>query len=179
MLAFERTGTGASSLIFVHGFGCAREDWRAQVKCFSDEHDCLAVDLPAFGRSQPFTSEISMSAFADAIREVMDNEGIEQAVLFGHSMGCRPIVELSIAAPDRVAGLVLVDPGRASVNYETSKAQFIALIEERGYPHHARTMPALIIHTLKNTYECSTVHGIPCTVTQRSRGARQSRGSVQ
>jgi len=140
MLAFERIGTGAPSLIFVHGFGCAREDWRAQVKRFSDEHDCLAVDLPGFGQSKPFTSEISMSAFADAIREVMDNEGIEQAVLFGHSMGCRPIVELSIAAPDRVAGLVLVDPGRASVNYEASKAQFIALIEERGFPNHARAM---------------------------------------
>jgi pimeloyl-ACP methyl ester carboxylesterase len=94
MLAFERTGTGAPSLIFVHGFGCAREDWRAQVERFSDEYDCLAVDLPGFGQSRPLTSKISMSAFADAIREVMDSEGIEQAVLFGHSMGCRLIVEL-------------------------------------------------------------------------------------
>ena len=140
MLAFERCGIGTPSLLFVHGFGCAREDWWAQVEQFSGEYDCVAVDLPGFGQSHPLASEISMSAFADAIREVMDSEGIEQAVLFGHSMGCRPIVELSIAAPDRVVGLVLVDPGRASVNYEASKAQFEALIEEKGFPDHAHAM---------------------------------------
>jgi pimeloyl-ACP methyl ester carboxylesterase len=140
MLAFERSGTGAPSLVFVHGFGCAREDWRGQVKHFSGRHDCLAVDLPGFGQSRSLAADISMSAFADAIREVMDSEGIERAVLFGHSMGCRPILELSIAAPDRVAGLVLIDPGRASVDYEASKAQFEALIEARGFADHARAM---------------------------------------
>jgi pimeloyl-ACP methyl ester carboxylesterase len=149
MLAFERSGTGAPSLVFVHGFGCAREDWRDQVEHFSGEHDCVAVDLPGFGQSHPLTSDISMSTFADAIREVMDSEGIEQAVLFGHSMGCRPIVELSISAPDRVAGLVLVDPGRASVNYEASKAQFEALIGERGFPNHAHAMFANMFFDLK------------------------------
>lgn len=140
MLAFERIGSGAPALVFVHGFGCAREDWRAQTAHFAEGHDCLSVDLPGFGESAPLEGAISMAAFGEEIRAVMDDQGIERAVLFGHSMGCRPILELAVAAPERVAGLVLVDPGRASVDYEASKVQLEAQIAARGFPDHARGM---------------------------------------
>ena len=51
MLAFDREGQGAPAFVFVHGFGCAREDWSAQVAAFSGSHNCISLDLPGFGDS--------------------------------------------------------------------------------------------------------------------------------
>jgi pimeloyl-ACP methyl ester carboxylesterase len=55
--------------------------------------------------SGPFTIE---SHVADAIA-VLDELGIEQAVVLGHSWGGHLALHLALAAPDRVTGLVLVD----------------------------------------------------------------------
>ncbi len=140
MLAYDRAGKGTPLMVFVHGFGCAREDWTAQLEFFSAAHDCIACDLPGFGETPPLTGEISMQAFAEEIFQVMAAADSGPAILVGHSMGCRPILELSIAHPDRVAGLVLVDPGRASTDYEVSRRQFLSVVERRGFAAHARSM---------------------------------------
>ena len=140
MLAFDREGQGAPTFVFVHGFGCAREDWSAQVAAFSGSHNCISLDLPGFGDSPALGELPSMAGFGEAVLELMDAEGVERAVLFGHSMGCRPVMEISIAARERVLGLVLVDPGRATTDFEASKRQFEALIAERGFAEQARIM---------------------------------------
>ncbi|MEC7575433.1 MAG: alpha/beta fold hydrolase, partial [Pseudomonadota bacterium] len=62
-LAFDRVGVGASAFVFVHGFGCAREDWAAQAAHFKEAHTCLSVDLPGFGESPPLPDGPSMQAF--------------------------------------------------------------------------------------------------------------------
>ncbi len=140
MLTFDREGRGEPTFIFVHGFGCAREDWSSQVARFSCKHECISVDLPGFGETPELETRPSMEKFGEAVLELMDAEGVGRAVLFGHSMGCRPAMELSIASPERVLGLVLVDPGRATTDFEASKRQFDALIAERGFPDQARAM---------------------------------------
>lgn len=140
MLAFDREGRGEPTFVFVHGFGCAREDWSAQVAAFSGSHDCVTLDLPGFGESPALGKPPSMAAFGESVLELLDAQRIPQALLLGHSMGCRPIMELSIAAPERVLGLVLVDPGRATTDFEASKRQFEGLIAERGFSGQAKAM---------------------------------------
>ena len=139
-LAFDRVGEGAPAFVFVHGFGCAREDWAAQAAHFKGAHTCLSLDLPGFGGSPPLPDRPSMQAFSFAIARTLTDEDIGRSVLCGHSMGCRPIIEYAIARPECVDGLVLIDPGRASTDYEPSKRQFEALIAKRGFPNHARSM---------------------------------------
>jgi proline iminopeptidase len=53
----------------------------------------------------PFTVE---QAVADAIA-VLDEAGVSQAVVLGHSWGGQLALHLALAHPDRVAGLVIVD----------------------------------------------------------------------
>jgi len=139
-LAYDRVGEGAPAFVFVHGFGCAREDWAAQVAHFKRAHTCLSLDLPGFGESAPLVDGPSMQAFGTAIAQTLEDENIGRSVLLGHSMGCRPIIEYAITHPERVDGLVLIDPGRASTDYESSRRRFEALIAERGFPDHARAM---------------------------------------
>jgi pimeloyl-ACP methyl ester carboxylesterase len=50
-LHFSDTGTGSPTLIFVHGFGCAEDDWAAQVITLSPEFRCVTLDLPGYERS--------------------------------------------------------------------------------------------------------------------------------
>ena len=71
-LAFDRVGVGAPEFVFVHGFGCAREDWAAQAAHFKEAHTCLSVDLPGFGESLPLPDGPSMQAFGSAIARTLE-----------------------------------------------------------------------------------------------------------
>jgi proline iminopeptidase len=53
----------------------------------------------------PFTVQQNV---ADALA-VLDDRGVDQAVVLGHSWGAHLALHLAVAHPDRVAGLVIVD----------------------------------------------------------------------
>src|SRR3974390_2525722 len=64
-ISFCVTGMHSPSLIFVHGFGCALEDWDAQVKALSSKFRCAALDLPGHGASaKPAKASIASMAAA-------------------------------------------------------------------------------------------------------------------
>ena len=44
-------GSQQATLIFVHGFACALDDWDRQVEALSPRFRCVALDLPGHGRS--------------------------------------------------------------------------------------------------------------------------------
>jgi pimeloyl-ACP methyl ester carboxylesterase len=62
--------------------------------------------MPPSALTGPFTVERNV---ADAIA-VLDELKVGQAVVLGHSWGGHLALHLAVAAPERVAGLVLVDP---------------------------------------------------------------------
>lgn len=66
--------------------------------------------LPPSTVDGPFTVQQNV---ADAVA-VLDARAVDQAVVVGHSWGVHLALELAVAHPDRVAGLVLIDgPGVA------------------------------------------------------------------
>ena len=66
--------------------------------------------LPAFGGSKALSGhEVSPGRYAEAVRAVMDELGIEHAVLLGHSMGGAFSVAVADAVPERVLGIVYRD----------------------------------------------------------------------
>jgi pimeloyl-ACP methyl ester carboxylesterase len=102
------TGTQDPTLIFVHGYACALDDWDAQVKALSPRFRCVALDLPGHGASaKPET--VSIAAMGSAVKQVKERVGARATVLVGHSMGCRVIVEAILQSRPGVAGLVFVD----------------------------------------------------------------------
>lgn len=102
-------GGGAPPIVFVHGLACSYTDWSAQVEHFSARHRCIAVDLPGHGAESapagPFSIELCGSCVADVLRAL----SLPPAVLVGHSMGCRVVLEAAQLAPEHVAGIALVD----------------------------------------------------------------------
>jgi pimeloyl-ACP methyl ester carboxylesterase len=100
------TGNGQPTILFVHGFGCALDDWNAQVAGLSARFRCVALDLPGHGAS-PLT-EPSVAALAAEVNDVRQEIG-GKVVLVGHSLGAKVVREACCQSPEGVAGLVLVD----------------------------------------------------------------------
>jgi pimeloyl-ACP methyl ester carboxylesterase len=82
----------------------------SQFEYLKSRHRVLALDLPGHGGSAPAPPEFGFRDCAAAIVAVLDEEGINRAVVCGHSFGGRLAVEVAAAYPERVAGAALLDP---------------------------------------------------------------------
>lgn len=131
---FVRRGRGAPPLVFVHGFLCSHEDWKFQVRELQKRHEVVACDLRAHGRTPGQPQECSIEHFGGDVAALIANLGFSKSILVGHSMGCRVVLEANRIAPERVAGIVLVDGSRAgSGEPDAAEAAARAQIEKAGY----------------------------------------------
>jgi pimeloyl-ACP methyl ester carboxylesterase len=110
-LFFTDSGAASSGppLVLVHGAGGTHLHWPAEVRALPGRR-VVAIDLPGHGRSAgppPGT----LAGFAETVRALLDALGIGAAVIGGHSLGGAIALTLALAAPSRVAGLVLVATG--------------------------------------------------------------------
>jgi len=106
-----RAGEGAPPMVFVHGFACAHEDWQAQTDLFSKTNQVVACDLRAHGRTPGAPGDCSIERYGADVAELLGTLR-SPAVLTGHSMGCRVVLEANRLAPEKVAAIVLVDGSR-------------------------------------------------------------------
>jgi len=109
MLHYERAGSGAPALVFVHGFACAHADWHYQVGAFAGRHGVVACDLRGHGASPGDPGACNIETYGADVAALLAALDLGEAVLVGHSMGCRVVLQAYAAAPERVVGLVLID----------------------------------------------------------------------
>lgn len=110
---YEEQGSGAPALVFVHGWSCDRSYWRHQTNHFAARHRVVAVDLAGHGASGVGRASWTMPAFGEDVVAVVEQLGLQDIVLIGHSMGGDVIVEAALRLPGRVRGLVWVDTYRS------------------------------------------------------------------
>jgi pimeloyl-ACP methyl ester carboxylesterase len=81
----------------------------------------IAPDAPGFGQSPALAPEAYRTeAVVELVEGVLDERGIERAVLMGHSWGGTVMTAFASAHPERVEGLVLVDSGHADYQDQPS-----------------------------------------------------------
>ena len=74
----------------------------------------IAPDAPGFGESPAAPREQYLTEnVVELLRGILDERGIDRAILMGHSWGGTIATSFAAAHPERVAGLVLVDSGHA------------------------------------------------------------------
>ncbi len=132
-LNYELIGEGSPAVLFIHGYSCTAHDWRLQTSGLSADLACVALDLRGHGGSSPITGGITMGTFASDALALMDMLEIETAVLVGHSMGTRIALEAALQAPERVAGLVLVDGSKVEASPEAVRGSISQAIAEKGF----------------------------------------------
>ncbi|KXP01433.1 alpha/beta fold hydrolase [Tsukamurella pseudospumae] len=101
----------APIVVFEAGAAASRSSWAAVQPAVGAFTEAVAYDRSGLGRSAPDPVARTLDRMADDLNDVLDGVGADRRfVLVGHSAG-GPIVRLAASRrPDRVAGLVLVDP---------------------------------------------------------------------
>jgi pimeloyl-ACP methyl ester carboxylesterase len=112
-LAYERLGSGPP-VVLLHGWPGMRTDYRALVPLLAGETEVVLPDLRGVGESDKHAVEpgtgYSAAAQARSVVGLMDELGLEAAVLAGYDIGSRIAQAVARAAPERVRALVLAPP---------------------------------------------------------------------
>jgi 4,5:9,10-diseco-3-hydroxy-5,9,17-trioxoandrosta-1(10),2-diene-4-oate hydrolase len=116
--AYHEAGEG-EPLLMLHGSGPGVSAWsnfRDNLPVFAERFRTIMPDLPGFGGTDlPDLDEVYPRAAAKWIARLMDDLGIESAVVVGNSMGGAVAAELAVLAPDRVRRMALMGSGGLSV----------------------------------------------------------------
>jgi pyruvate dehydrogenase E2 component (dihydrolipoamide acetyltransferase) len=109
-IRYSRQGSGAATVILLHGFGGDVDNWLFNVGPLAAVADVVALDLPGHGQSDVALPGPSVEALATFVAAFLDRLGIGRAHLVGHSLGAAVAAQLALDHPGRVAGLALVAP---------------------------------------------------------------------
>jgi pimeloyl-ACP methyl ester carboxylesterase len=100
-------GAGAAPFVLVHGIGVSSRYFQRLATELSRYGTVYAVDLPGFGRSPKPDDQLTVEAMAALLEAFLRSEGLENAILVGHSMGTQFVVEAAAVHGSRVGGIVL------------------------------------------------------------------------
>src|SRR5437763_680647 len=108
-IAVRRAGSGPPVLL-LHGIPTSSRVWDRVGAALSADFDVVAPDLLGYGESgKPPDRDVSMAAQAELVPMLLDELGVERVILVGHDLGGAVAQRMAVDAPERVAGLVLID----------------------------------------------------------------------
>lgn len=107
-------------VLFANGWSCSDAYWGALLPALEAQgHPCILPDTRGHGRSglprppgrgaRDLTiDDVSMARLGRDLLAVLDDAGYDRVLVVAHSMGVQTTLELLRAAPERVAGQVLI-----------------------------------------------------------------------
>ena len=107
-LSYIEAGAAGPTVVLLHGWSAFKELWWSTLLALAPHAHAYAPDMPGHGDS-PLLGSTSMRQIAERIERFCAIRGDNRIVLVGHSMGGNIALELTLARPDLVEQLVLVD----------------------------------------------------------------------
>lgn len=108
-IAYESVGSGAPTLVFVHGWSVDRGYWDAQIAPFSERFRVVTLDLAGHGESGRGREAWTIASYGVDVAKVVEHLDLDRLVLIGHSMGGDVIVSAARLLAGKVVGLIWVD----------------------------------------------------------------------
>lgn len=133
-LSYFITGKGSQPIILIHGFGEDSRIWKHQINYLQNEYRLFVPDLPGTGQSAIGNGQLSMESMAEAIKQMMDAEKIDQCIMLGHSMGGYVTLAFAELYPERLTAFGLIHSTAYADNEEKKAARqkSISFIKEHS-----------------------------------------------
>ena len=101
-------------IVLLHGTSASLHTWEGWARALRGQRRVISLDLPAFGLTGPFAGPYAGQTYTGAhyarfVLDVLDKLAVPRFVLAGNSLGGEVAWRIAVAAPQRVAALVLVD----------------------------------------------------------------------
>ncbi|MQY21413.1 alpha/beta fold hydrolase [Nocardia macrotermitis] len=146
-VGYTDDGSGPA-LVFVHGFLFDRRMWRRQIESFTAiGYRVICVDMVGFGDSAVAGGPIAMGMQSRAVLAVLDDRGIDQAVLVGYSMGGQVVLDLLTKNPERASAAVFSDTfaGLDSPEVVAGRLALADRLETEGVHKYAEEFLPLVL----------------------------------
>ncbi|HKE11190.1 MAG TPA: alpha/beta hydrolase [Myxococcota bacterium] len=109
-LAYDDEGSGPP-LVCLHAVAHGARDFETLRRRLRATQRVIALDWPGHGNSGDDSEPPTADRYAALLARFLDALAVERPVLLGNSIGGAAALRLATLDPDRVHGLVLVDPG--------------------------------------------------------------------
>jgi pimeloyl-ACP methyl ester carboxylesterase len=136
-MELDEEGTGERAFVLVHGFTGSRDDFREHVPELARLGRTLLLDQRGHGgttnsgRHEDYTLDSRAADLAAAF----DALGLARADLLGHSLGGMVALRFTLAHPERVASLVLMDTSARPMPLpipEAARSALLKFVSEGG-----------------------------------------------
>lgn len=108
---YESIGAGDPAIIFLHPWTTNHYVWVNQIPVFAQKHRCIVVDHRGHGQSDKPEQGYGLDEMAADVIAIMDDAGVDKAVLVGNSIGGMCAMQTSLDAPDRVIANLILSSG--------------------------------------------------------------------
>ena len=102
------TGSGEPMLL-VHGYPLSEELFSKNRDALAATYQVITPTLRGYGMSEAPSSDATIETYANDMLALMDELGVQQAIIGGMSMGGPIVFEMYRQAPERFKGLILID----------------------------------------------------------------------
>ena len=116
----------APTLVLLHGYYGDRNNWNQVVHQLQDKYHFIIPDLPGHGdSSQHPQANYSVAEMAFVMSDLVEQLGIDQFNLAGHSMGGAVAIQWTMAHQNQVKNLILMD---AAGKYTDNRSEIMQQI---------------------------------------------------
>jgi pimeloyl-ACP methyl ester carboxylesterase len=148
-LRVARLGSGPP-LVLLHGYPENLQIWCEAAPLLAREFEVFAFDWPGLGYSDPWRGGTTPTHMAGRLRALLDNWGLERAVIAGMDMGGQPALAFAATYPERTRGVVVLN----SLAMPEEKTSWeIAVLRKFGWNRFIlRRMPHAVFFRAQHTF---------------------------
>lgn len=127
-VAYIDEGRGDKTLLFIHGLANYALVWKRNIDYLKQFYRCIAIDLPGNGLSDQNPHPFSMKFFADLVNDLIDELGLSNVQLVGHSMGGQIALTSLVRHPNCAQSVILCAPAGFEVFTALDKTMYYSTL---------------------------------------------------
>ena len=94
-------------IIFLHGWGKSKKDYKELLDLLVKKYTVYALDLPGFGQT-PIDRPFDLDDYVSYVYKFIKKKNLEKVVLAGHSFGGRVSIKFALKYPELLKKLILI-----------------------------------------------------------------------